>query len=141
MCGWQSIIYECFTYAYTLYVSIWSEKVNFLHAFVHTSQNIIHVGLLTIWLYIMRVSAGWWLEWLCNLIPASIWISHTCFVKFLLVFVCKSTFQLIYIIYILVGFNHLSMVITNPYNGLDLCFPDISTRAMISCEPLLHWYN
>ena len=50
-------------------------------------------------------------------------------------------FQLIYVIYILVGFNHLPMVITHPYNGLGLYFLDISNMEIISCEPLLHQYT
>ena len=116
-------------------------KYKLLHMFVPTSQNIIHFGLLTILLYLMRASEGWWLEWLHNLIPVSIWTSYKCFVNSLLDFDCKSTFQLIYVIYILVGFNHISMVTTNPYNGLGLWFPDISNRAIISCEPLLHRYT
>ena len=110
-------------------------KYKFLHTFVPTSQNIIHFSLLTILLYLMRASEGWWFEWLQNLIPVSIWTYHKCFVNFLLVFDCKSTFQPIYIIYILVGFNHISMVTPHLYNGLDLWFPDISDRSIISCEP------
>ena len=116
-------------------------KDKFLHTFVTTIQNIIHFGLLKIWLYLMRASLGWWLEWLQNFIPVSIWTYHKCFVKFLLVFDFKSTFQLIYVIYILVGFNHISMVIPHPYNGIGLWFPYISNRAIISCEPLLHQYT
>ena len=116
-------------------------KDKFLHTFVPTIQNIIHFGLLTIIFYLICASLGWWLEWLHNFIPVSIWTSHKCFVKFLLVFDCKSMFQLIYFIYILVGFNHISMVIPHPYNGLGLWFPDISNRAIISCEPLLHQYT
>ena len=116
-------------------------KYKFLHTFVPTIQNIIHFGLLTIWLYLMRASEGWCLEWLHNFIPVSIWTDNKCFVKFLLVFYCKSTFQLIYVIYILVGFNHISMVIPYPSNGLGLWFPDISNREIISCEPLLHLYT
>ena len=116
-------------------------KGKFLHKFFPTSQNIIHIGLLTIWLYPMRALAGWWLEWLQNFIPVSIWTSHKFFVKFLFVFDHKSTFKLIYNIYLLVGFNHLSMVTTHPYNGLGLWFLDISNKAIISCEPLLHRYT
>ena len=115
-------------------------KDKFLHTFVPIIQNIIHFGLLNILLYLMRASAGWWYEWLKNFIPVLIWTYHNCFVKFLLVFDCKSTFQLIYILYILVGFNHISMVIPHPCNGLGLWFPDISNREIISCEPLLHQY-
>ena len=89
----------------------------------------------------MRESAGWWLEWLRNFIPVSIRTSHKCFVKFLLVFDCKSTFQLIYVICILVGFNHLSMVIINPYNGLGLWFSYISNRAIKSCDTLLRLHG
>ena len=116
-------------------------KDKLLHTFVPNIQNIIHFGLLTILLYLMHASAGWWLEWLHNFIPVSIWTYLKCFVKFLLVFDCKCMFQLIYVIYILVGSNHISMVIPHPYNGLGLWFPDISNRAIISCEPLLHWYT
>ena len=116
-------------------------KYKFLHTFVPNIQNIIHFGLLTILLYLMRASAGWWLEWLKNLIPVSIWTSHKFFVRFLIVFDFKSTFQLIYVIYILGRFNHISMVIPHPYNGLGFWFPDISNRAIISCEALLHQYN
>ena len=101
-------------------------KDKFLHTFVPNIQNILHFGLLTIWLYLMRASAGWWIEWLQNFIYVSIFTYHKCFVKFLLVFDSKSKFQLIYVIYILVRFNHLSMVITSPYNVLGLWFPDIS---------------
>ena len=107
-------------------------KDKLLHTFVPNIQYIIHFGLLTIWLYLIRASSGWWIEWLHNFIPVSIWTSHKCFVKFLLVFDRKSMFQLIYVIYILVGFNHISMVIPHPYNGLGLWFPDISNRAIIS---------
>ena len=116
-------------------------KYTFLQKFVPTIQNIIHFGLLTILLYLMRAPEGRWIEWLHNFIPVSIWTSHNCFVKFLLVFDCKSTFQIIYFIYILVGFNHISMVIPHPYNGLGLWFPYIYNRAIISCEHLLHRYT
>ena len=116
-------------------------KDKLLHTFVPTIQNIINFGLLKVLLYLMRVSEAWWLEWLQNFIPLSIWTSHKCFVKFLLVFDCKSTFQLIYVIYILFGFNHISMVIPHPYNGLGLWFPYISNRTIISCEYLLHLYT
>ena len=116
-------------------------KDKLLHTFVPTIQNIIHFGLLTILLYLMRASAGWWLEWLQNFIPVSIWASHKCFVKFLLIFDCKSTFQLIYVIYIIVGFNHIYMVIPHPSNGIGLWFTDISNKEIISCEPLLHRYT
>ena len=116
-------------------------KDKLLHMFVSTNQSIIRFGLLMIWLYLIRLSAGWWLEWLQNFILVSIWTSHKCFVHFLLVSDCKSTFQIIYVIYILVGFNHISMVIPNQYNGLGLWFPDISNRAIISCEPFLNWYT
>ena len=118
---------------------VWKYKL--LHTFVPTIQNIIRFGLLNILLYLMRASEGWWFEWLQNFMPVSIWTSHQCFAKFLLVFDCKSTFQLIYAIYILVGFNYISMVIPHPYNGLGLWFPYISNRAIISCEPLLHLYS
>ena len=116
-------------------------KDKLLHTFVPTIQNIIHFGLLMILLYLMRASAGWWLEWLHNFIPLSIWTSLKCFVNFLLVFDRKYMFQIIYVIYILVGFNHISMVIHHPYNGLGLWFPYISNKAIISCEPLLQQYT
>ena len=116
-------------------------KYKLLHMFVPTSQNIIHFGLLTILLYLMRASEGWWLEWLHNFIPVSFWASHKFFVKVLLIFDCKSKFQLIYVIYILVGFNHISMVKPHPSNGNGLCLPYIYNRAIISCEPLLHRYT
>ena len=116
-------------------------KSKLLHTLFPTSQNIIHVGLLTIWLYLMRASAGWWIEWLRNLIPVSICTYNKCFVKFLLVFDRKSKFQLIYFIYILFWFNHLSMVITDPYNVLGLFFPYIPNGDIVSFEPLLHWYT
>ena len=116
-------------------------KGKLLHTFFPNIQNILLLGLLTISLYLMRASAGWWMEWLQNFIPVSIWTSYKFFVNFLLVFDCKSTFQLAYIIYILVGFNHISIVIPHPYNGLGFCFTDISNRAIISCEPLLNQYT
>ena len=101
-------------------------KGKYLNTFLPTSQNIIHVGLLTIWLYLMHASAGSWIVWLQNFIYVSIYIYHKCFIKFLPVFGSKAKFQIIYVIYILVRFNHLSMVITSPYNVLGLWFPDIS---------------
>ena len=116
-------------------------KYKLLHTFVPNIQNIIHFGLLTVWLYLMCASAGWWIEWLQNFIPVSIWKSRKCFVKFLLVFDCKSTFQLIYVIHILVGFNHISMVIPPASNGLGFWFTYISNRAIISFEPLLYQYT
>ena len=95
-------------------------KDKFLHTFVPTIQSIIHFGLLKILLYLMRAWEGWWFEWLQIFFPVSTWTSHKCFVKFLLIFDCKSTFQLIYVIYILFGFNHISMVIPYPYDVLGL---------------------
>ena len=44
-------------------------------------------------------------------------------------------FKPFYIIYILVGFNHLSMKINFPLIGLVW---DIANLANILCEPLLH---
>ena len=141
-CVWTAIRYLRMFHIRLYVVSIHlARKGKLLHTFVPTIQNIIHFGLLKIWLYLIYASAGWWLEWLQNFIPVSIWTSHKCFVKFLLVFDCKSTFQLIYVIYILVGFNHISMVIPHPSNGLGSCFPYISNRAIISCETLLHRYT
>ena len=116
-------------------------KGKLLHTFVPTIQNIIHFGLLTIWLYLICALTGWLLEWLQNFIPVSIWTSHKCFAKFLILFDPKSTFQLIYVIYILVGFNHISMVIPHPSNGLGLCFPYISNSEIVSCETLLYRYT
>ena len=67
-----------------------------------------------------------------------IWKSCIRFVKFLLVFDSWSMFEFFYVIFIFVGFNHLSMLITCPYNGLGWIFPEISNLEIISCEPLLH---
>ena len=63
------------------------------------------------------------------------------FVKFLLVFDCWSTFKLFYIIDILIGFNHVSMMVNSPINGLVWRFPVISSKAFIFCEPLLNQYT
>ena len=116
-------------------------KGKFLCTFAPTSQNIIHIGLITIWIYLMRASAGWWLEWIRNFIPVSIWTYHKSFAKFSLIFDHKSAYQLIYVIYVLAGFNHLLMVITHTSNVLVLCFPYISNKEFISWELLLHRYE
>ena len=92
--------------------------------------------------YTKRVcQCGWRLEWLRNLIPMSIWDFCINFVKFLLVSNCLSTFELFYIIDILAGFNHVSMVLNFPTNGLVWSFLEISNQAIISFESLLHWYT
>ena len=116
-------------------------KLKLLDTFVPTTQNIIHFGLLTIWLYLMRASVGWWIEWIQNFIPVSIWTSHKCFVNSVLIFDRKSTFLIVYVIHILVGFNHIAVAIPHPSNGNGLCLPYIYNRAIISCEPLLHRYT
>ena len=55
----------------------------------------------------------------------SIWKSLICFLKLLLVFDCQSTFEIFYIILILIGFKNISMVITCTLNGLGWRFPSI----------------
>ena len=79
-----------------------------------------------------------YLELLWNLIPISIWKYRLYFVKFLLVFDCKLMLELLFIIDILIGLNHVSMVICCPSNGLCWRFPAIFTQTIISCEPALH---
>ena len=61
----------------------------------------------------------------------SVWKSCIYFVNFLLVFDFYLTFKLFYVVYILVGFNHVSMVMIRPYNGLGWRFPAISLWAII----------
>ena len=49
-------------------------------------------------------------------------------------------FEIFYAIYICVGFNHLSVVINRPLNGLGWRFTEIADMYIILCEPLLHIY-
>ena len=69
------------------------------------------------------------------------WKSSIRFIEFLLVFDRKSTFKIFYIIYILAGFNHISMVIKRPLNVLGWSFPVIANLSIISREPLSRRYN
>ena len=64
-----------------------------------------------------------------------------CFVNFLLIFVRLPTFGIFCVIYILVGFNHVCMVITRSFNVIGWRFIAISSQAIKLCEPLLHRYN
>ena len=57
------------------------------------------------------------------------------FVNFLLAFDRYLLFELFYVIYILYGFNHISMVINCPLNGLVWRFPEIYHPEIILCEP------
>ena len=43
----------------------------------------------------------------------------------------KSTFKIFYIIYILAGFNRISMVINRPLNGLGWSFPVIANLSIL----------
>ena len=104
-----------------------------------TSQTIIKDGLLMMWLY--GSQRGWSLERLRNFIPMSIWKSRINFVKFLLVFDRCLTFKIFYLIDIFVRFNHVSMVLNSPINGLVWRFPEIASQAIISFENLLHQYT
>ena len=61
-----------------------------------------------------------------------------CLVNFLLVFDIESVFKPFHVIHILVGFNHVYMVITSPSNGIDWRFPEISNMEIVLCEPLLY---
>ena len=67
---------------------------------------------------------GWRLERLWGFIPLSIWKFCICFVNFLLVLIFGQRLSL-FTLFILVGFNHLSMVIIRPINGLGWLFPVI----------------
>ena len=64
-----------------------------------------------------------------------------CSVNFLLDFNCWSTLELFYIIYKPSGLNHLSMVITFLLKVIGWRFPEILTRVIILCEPLLRRYT
>ena len=74
-----------------------------------------------------------------NVIPVLIWRSSISFVKFVILVLDRySMFELFYVIYIFVSFNHLSMVINRPLNGLGWHFPAIANLEIIWCEPLLY---
>ena len=112
-----------------------------LYPFVPTSQTIIQVGLLTIIIHNDCVSAAdifneFGIQLLCKFGSLCIY-----FLKFLLVFYCYSTFELFYVIYILFGCNHISMLINPPIKGIDWRFSEIVTLAIISCEPSLNRYT
>ena len=91
------------------------QKSGFL-LLIPTSQAIIQVGLLTLWLYLMCVSVGL-TSWMTSEFHSyvSLEVSY--------IFQCLNLFTL----FILVGFNHISMVIIRQYNGLGWRFPEIST--------------
>ena len=71
------------------------------------------------------------LDWHRNLNPTSIWKCRINFVRFLLVFDLWSTFEIFYFVDILVGFNHVSMLVNLPVNGLVWSFPYIYTQSII----------
>ena len=73
-----------------------------------------------------------------NFISVIIWKSIITFLEFLLVFDSDSTFEFFYVIYILVGFNHIYMVINIPFNELGWSFTPIVNQAIISFEPILN---
>ena len=81
------------------------------------------------------------LGWFWDFIPVLMWKYSICFIDFLIVFDRCSTFKLFYIIYILVGFNHIYMVTNIPINGLFWRFTEISNIEIIWCKPLLHCYT
>ena len=74
----------------------------------------------------------WRFEWLWNFIPMPICKFLTFFIKVQLIFYRWSTFKLLYLIYILVKFNHLSVVTTFPLNELVWRFLVIATLKIIS---------
>ena len=97
---------------------------SFLNQFVPNSQTIMYVGLFIIIIPNLCVRRADVLNdsrisFLCQFGSLRI-----CFVRFLLVFYFQSTFGIVYAIYILVGFNHLYMVINCPLKGLGWSFPD-----------------
>ena len=110
-----------------------------LHPFVPTSQNIIQVGLFTILLYLMCASASL-TSWMTSEFHSYVSLQ----VLYVFCDVPTSFWYLVdvwTVIYILVGFKHISMVIIRPYNGLGWHFPVIATLEIISSEPLLNWYT
>ena len=116
-------------------------KGTLFHPFILTSQTIIQVSLFTIIIPNVCVSVDEVLYDFGNSFILSILESCICFVNFLLEIDFYSSFELLYAIHILGGFNHLSVVIKHPYNVLGNHSLDIVNQAIISYEPLLHRYN
>ena len=96
-----------------------------LHPFVPTGQNIVHVGLFTIWLYLMCTSAVLTSWMTLEFYPHANLDFFKCLIKFILDFYRYSTLKIFYLIYILVEFNHISMLITCPLNGICWRLPEI----------------
>ena len=101
-----------------------------LHIFLITSQKITHVNL-----YKIIIHNSWALD--VNSY-AHLEVLHM-FVKFLVVFDRDYMFKLFYIVYILLGFNHLSMVISRPLNGVLARSRDFPLEIIL-CETSLHQF-
>ena len=112
-----------------------------LHQIVPTIQNIIYVDLFIIIVPNACVSGVDVLNYSKISFVCQFGSLVICFVKFRIVFYCWLTLKLFYIIYILVGINHVSMVIIPPLNGLGWRFSEIFSLEIIPCEPLLHQYT
>ena len=93
-----------------------------LNLFVSTSQIIICVGLFKSVVLNVCVSGADVLTDFRILFLCQFGSLRVCSVKLLLVFDRESTFEIFYVIYILVGFSHVSMVITRPIKVLGWCF-------------------
>ena len=122
MCDRLAVIYDFFVYTYTLCASVWSEKGHFCICLFCLSKNITYVCLLIILLYLIR-APEWLTSWktlefhsyvnleVCYIfrkVPTNLWsLVHV---------------QFFYVIYILVGINHVFMVTICSYNGLVLRF-------------------
>ena len=113
----------------------------FMNPFVPYIQNIIHVGLFIIWLHLMCVS---------ELLASRMTPGFHLYVNLEVLYIFRNILtsfcllvnvKLFYIVYVLVRFNHVSMVIISPSNGLGWSFLVISNRSIISCKPLLHQYT
>ena len=132
MCDQLAFIYECFTYnQYVVCIRSVQKRYILLHPFVPNSWNIIHVDLFTIIIPNACVS-GRLTSWMTLEIHSytNLEVSFMfCKVPTMLWFLF-DVHKLFCFIYILVGFNHLSIVITITLNGLGWCFPEISLRKL-----------
>ena len=142
MCDCIVVIYICFTYIKTFYVSVWSETGHFwLHLFL--LANLLFMLFYSQYVYTRCVcQRGWRLELYQNLIHMSIWKSSYMLSRFFfksLAIIQRS--NLVSVIHILIRLNHLSMVISCTIKGLGWRFPVIYIQAIILCEPLLHQYT
>ena len=131
-----------FAYSNTVCASVQSGRVAYVCIRLFRLSKILLILVYSRYYYTYCVrQRAWCLEWLCNFIPVLIWKSRIRSVKFLLVFDRYSTFEIFYVVCILIRYNHISIDINLLVTVHGWRFPDISNISIILCGTLVHQYT